>query len=636
VLRGEILVQVHCYKADELRQMIDIADELGFAIRSFHHALEAYKVRDLLVGRDIAISTWADWWGFKMEAFDGIPENAALFAEAGGRAVIHSDSDLGVQRLHLEASKAFYAGRAAGIDVGEDQALRWVTANPAWVLGIDGVTGTLEVGKRADAVLWSAHPFSVYARADAVYQGGELIYDRAAGLRPSDFELGNSALGVPEVTAAGAARNGAGAGAADRSGAPTRVPTSGPTVAITGATVHVAPGRTLTDATVLLRGARITAVGRDLAIPADARRIDGRGKVVTAGLIETHATIGLMEVEMVASTVEGRFADAADDDADTVHAAYRVVDGYNPASVAVAIARTGGVTSIVAIPRGGLVAGTSAWLTLAEAARTEAVTVRARLAMHVSLGEAALGSADGSRGVALLRLRELFADAAFFAKNRRAHERNQTRSVAATRLDLEALQPALRGAMPVVVRVNRASDIDAAVRLGRELGLRVVVSGGAEARRIADELARARVPVILDPTRNLPQSFDTIHVRDDAAARLVVAGVPIAISTLGTMVHGDLAQGRTLRQLAGMAVARGLAWDAALAAVTTGPAAIFGVTDRGTVTAGSVADVVVWSGDPFELATRAEHVFIGGVEQSLRTRQTELRDRYRRVPLRRP
>lgn len=194
VLRGEVLVQIHCYRGDEILEMVKIADEFGFAIRSFHHALEAYKVRDVLVDHDIAISTWADWWGFKMEAFDGIPENAALFAEQGGRAVIHSDSSIGIQRLNQEAGKAMYSGIAAGINVTEDMALRWVTANPAWVLGIDSVTGTLETGKRADVVIWTESPFSVYTLADVVIQGGEIAYDRSVGLEPTDFELGNSEL----------------------------------------------------------------------------------------------------------------------------------------------------------------------------------------------------------------------------------------------------------------------------------------------------------------------------------------------------------------------------------------------------------------------------------------------------------
>jgi imidazolonepropionase-like amidohydrolase len=194
VLDGEVMVQVHCYRSDELRQMVAIADEIGFPIRSFHHALEAYKVRDLLIERDIAISTWADWWGFKMEAFDGIPENAALFATAGGRAVIHSDSSLGIQRLNQEAAKAMWAGRRAGLAISDDEALKWITANPAWALGIDEVTGTLEAGKRADLVVWNGNPFSFTARADLVIQAGEVTYRRSDGITPSDFELGNSSL----------------------------------------------------------------------------------------------------------------------------------------------------------------------------------------------------------------------------------------------------------------------------------------------------------------------------------------------------------------------------------------------------------------------------------------------------------
>jgi imidazolonepropionase-like amidohydrolase len=194
VLRGTTLVQLHCYRASDIAQMVDIADEFGWKIRSVHHALEAYKVRDLLVAHGASISTWADWWGFKMEAFDGIAENAALFAAAGGRAVIHSDSPVGIQRLNQEAAKAMYAGHQAGLEISEDQALRWITANPAWVLGIDAVTGTLEVDKRADVVLWSGHPFSVYSRPDMVVQGGEIAHDRQRGLELTDFELGNSGV----------------------------------------------------------------------------------------------------------------------------------------------------------------------------------------------------------------------------------------------------------------------------------------------------------------------------------------------------------------------------------------------------------------------------------------------------------
>jgi imidazolonepropionase-like amidohydrolase len=191
VLRGEILVQNHCYRADEMAQMLDLAREFGFKIRAFHHAVESYKVADLLAAAGTSVSVWADWWGFKEEAMDGILENAALNQQAGGRPVIHSDSPSGIQRLNQEAAKAMYAGIRAGIPITRDQAIRWITANPAWTLGIDSVVGTLEAGKMADVVVWSADPFSVYAQALQVYNDGWLVYDRTDPRRQprTDFEL---------------------------------------------------------------------------------------------------------------------------------------------------------------------------------------------------------------------------------------------------------------------------------------------------------------------------------------------------------------------------------------------------------------------------------------------------------------
>jgi len=193
VLRGRIYVQNHCYRADEMLLMLDLAREFGFRIRGFHHAVEAYKVADALAREQVAANVWADWWGFKMEAFDGIQANAALLTQAGARAVIHSDSESGIQRLNQEAAKAMWAGRRAGINITRDQALRWITANPAWVLGLDSVVGTLEVGRNADVVVWNSDPFSVYARAEQVYIDGALHYDRGnpATWWRTDFELGN-------------------------------------------------------------------------------------------------------------------------------------------------------------------------------------------------------------------------------------------------------------------------------------------------------------------------------------------------------------------------------------------------------------------------------------------------------------
>lgn len=192
VLQGEILVHTHCYRADDIHIILDVAEEFGFKIRSFHHGLEAYKLADRLATAQVSVSTWADWWGFKLEAFDGIPHNAALLSHAGARAIIHSDSPSELRHLNHEAVKARAAGQTLDIDISENETLRWITANPAWALGIDDQVGTLEVGKMADVVLWDAHPFSVYAKTDLVFIDGALVFDRKAGRRSSDFELGLS------------------------------------------------------------------------------------------------------------------------------------------------------------------------------------------------------------------------------------------------------------------------------------------------------------------------------------------------------------------------------------------------------------------------------------------------------------
>jgi imidazolonepropionase-like amidohydrolase len=199
VLKGEILVENHCYRADEMAQMIDISKEFGYHITAFHHAVEAYKIADLLAANGTCVATWANWWGGKMEMYDGIEANAALVdAAKGGCAIIKSDDPDLIQRLNQEAAEALAAGRAAGLQISEAQAIKWITANPAKALGISAQTGSLEPGKRADVVIWDHDPFSIYARTERVYVDGAVAYDRHdARYQPrSDFDLGQPGEGV--------------------------------------------------------------------------------------------------------------------------------------------------------------------------------------------------------------------------------------------------------------------------------------------------------------------------------------------------------------------------------------------------------------------------------------------------------
>jgi imidazolonepropionase-like amidohydrolase len=197
VLDGDILVHNHCYRADEMAIMLDMAREYGFRIAAFHHAVESYKIADLLREHQACSAVWADWWGFKMEAYDAVNENAPLIHAAGACAIIHSDDPNGIQRLNQETAKALADGRRMGLDISDATAMRWITYNAAVSLGIEEETGSLRPGKRADVVLWNGHPFSVYTRPDQVWIDGALLFDAAdPRLRPvTDFELGQPGEG---------------------------------------------------------------------------------------------------------------------------------------------------------------------------------------------------------------------------------------------------------------------------------------------------------------------------------------------------------------------------------------------------------------------------------------------------------
>ncbi len=194
VLNGEILVHNHCYRGDEMSVMLDIAKEFGYKVTAFHHAVEAYKISDLLAEADTCAAMWADWWGFKMEAYDGIRENAALVDRAGACAIIHSDDAIGIQRLNQETAKVMGAAARVGIDIPPEQAIRWITSNAAKSLGIAEMTGTLEAGKMADVTVWNGTPFSVYTKAERVYIDGALAYERGNdAVNPvTDFSLGTT------------------------------------------------------------------------------------------------------------------------------------------------------------------------------------------------------------------------------------------------------------------------------------------------------------------------------------------------------------------------------------------------------------------------------------------------------------
>jgi imidazolonepropionase-like amidohydrolase len=389
--------------------------------------------------------------------------------------------------------------------------------------------------------------------------------------------------------------------------------------AIVGGTVHPVSEPPIEDGVVLLEEDSIAAVGpRDaVSIPAGARRVDASGHVVTPGLIDAVTATGLVEVSAVGST-----RDRALDTDDPIRAAFRVTDGINPNSTVIPVTRLGGVTTVASIPGGGAISGQGAVIDLHGGTLRE-MLVRDRAAMYANFTPEAAEATGEARGGLALRLREALEDAQFYAENPDAYRRGATRPLSASRLDLQALAAVLAGERPLVVRAARASDIDAALRIAEEFGVALRIQGGQEAWMRAERLAAADVPVIVQAMDNLPAEFDRLGARFDTPARLSAAGVPVVLSTF------DTHNARTLRLEAGHAVRYGMEWSAALEAVTRAPARALGVGDtHGTLEPGKTANVVVWSGDPFELMTSVEHVFIDGTPMADDSRQKRLLRRY--------
>ncbi|MCK6548969.1 amidohydrolase family protein [Myxococcota bacterium] len=392
-----------------------------------------------------------------------------------------------------------------------------------------------------------------------------------------------------------------------------------PELAIVGAEVHTVSGAVLKDATVLVRGERIVAVGVGLRAPASATVVDAKGKIVTPGLVDAATQIGLVEVSAERATV-----DASPASPDPVRAAFSARDAIDLRTTLIPVARRHGITSIVSAPDGGLVSGRSAWVDLVAPTSVRASSaVRGPLAMHVNLGAAGGGAVGGSRAVAQLRFREVLEDARVFARSRSAFERNSLYELRTGRLDLAALGPVVDGKMRVIVSVSRAADIEAVLRLAKEERLDVALVGADEGWLVASQLAAAKVPVIVEPLANLPDNFESRNARADNAALLAKAGVQVALTTRSS--H----QASNLRFALGNAVRAGLSHAEALRGATLVPAQIFGVAaDYGSIEPGKLANLVVWTGDPFEPSSFAEVIVVRGERQDPDSRQTRLARRY--------
>jgi hypothetical protein len=343
------------------------------------------------------------------------------------------------------------------------------------------------------------------------------------------------------------------------------------------------------------------------------------GAIVTPGWVATESPLGLMEIDLESSTVDSR--PRREERSDAIRAGQSAADGYNPLSTLLAVARRAGVTSAVSTPDGGLVSGTSAWTDLVDRFPATAV-VREDIALHANVFEID----DASRPYALSKLRDALQSARLYSRSPDAYDRGQTRDLELSVSDLDRLSRVFGGGLPLVVKVARGADILRLLSLAKGYALKLILSGADEGWTVAPQIAAARVPVVVDPTRNLPASFSTLNSRRENAAILSAAGVNVIISSF------DAHTAHNLRQLAGNAVAYGLSRKAALRALSLEAATAFGMGQNyGLLAPGKVANFSVWNGDPFELDTWATEVVVRGQTTSLRSRQDVLFERYRDI-----
>ena len=400
------------------------------------------------------------------------------------------------------------------------------------------------------------------------------------------------------------------------------LPASAQTIAITGARVFPVSGPALDNATIVIRDGRIVAVGAAVTVPEGAQRIDAAGKWITPGIFNAVTTLGVSEIGNIA----GSYDASAQGRGDGVTAAFRVWDGFNPASPLLQVTRNDGITTVGIVPRGALIAGQGAVVELRNGSLRD-VLIKGPAAMFADLD--ARGDRIGaSRGEVFQRLRDVLDDARDFPRRRADYERNSVRDLAARSADLQALQPVLAGTLPLVIDADRATDISEALTIARSYKLKVALSSAIEGWKVADQLGAAKAFVMVGALNNIPRSFSSLGARQDNAALLHAAGARVVISG-----GSDAFNARNVRYEAGIAVSFGLPWDAALRAVTLTPAEMYDVAGRvGSLDAGKDATLVIWSGDPFEPSTRAEQVFVRGVAVQGPSRQDELMRRYRQLP----
>jgi imidazolonepropionase-like amidohydrolase len=601
VLRGDLRVHCHCYRADEILMLLRVADRFGFKIRSLQHVLEGYKIAAEIAEHGASCSTFSDWWAYKIEAYDAIPFNSALLNEAGAVVCLKSDSNELMRHLYQEAGKCVKYG-----GMTEDEALRTITLNGAKQLGLDKRTGSIEVGKDGDLAIFNGHPLNSYSRCEMTIVDGEIYFQRSDKLTPFTPAAAAPAKAAPAFKAASPGLT---------------------SYVLNGATVHPVTGPALENHRVVVRDGKIAKLEPASSPSADSNGlpvIEAAGLHLYPGMIDAATVLGLTEVDSARETHD--FTEGGDFQPDL-----RASTAINPDSELIPVTRANGVTTVLTRPTGSIIAGQGALINLAGWVPREMVIVDP-LALHIEFpgafptftGDPTLpmlgrAIAKKQREEKLRRLRQLFQQA-------KAHDdaRKASSSVVANPR-LEALAPYLRGEKPVLIQANRAQEIRDALKFADDFKLKAIISGGLESWKVVDELKKRHTPVVLGPVMTLPQeSYDPYDSPFTCALKLHEAGVPFCIRSTGT------SNTRNLPYEAAMAISYGLPPDEGLKAVTLYPAKILGVAEQlGSIESGKRANLVLANGDILQASTQVACVFIDGKPYEPVSKHTRLYDRYR-------
>ena len=650
ILEGKRLVHSHTYRADETLMLMRLAEEMGFKVATFQHILEGYKVADEMAKHGAGGSTFSDWWAYKIEAEDAIPYNAAIMHKRGVLVSINSDSAEHSRRLNTEAAKSMHWG-----GLSEDEALSFVTINPAKQLKIDARVGSLEVGKDADVVIWNKHPLSTYAIVDRVYIDGQQYYDRLAEeRRMTDSRNEKTTLSAAEGRGPTTApqtpqpqrEDSASPPQAESASGPqmpemqtaqatsmpalgtiAQAPASGPATAITNARIFPISGPAIERGTIVIRGNRIEAVGANVTVPVGATVIDAKGSEVYPGFIDARTTIGLSEPGPRGFDDSSEMLE--------INAAIKAQVAYQADSDAIPVARVNGITTAAVIPSGGLLGGQVAVMNLdgwtwEEATLRPVAGVSFQFPPIAARGGGFGGNPDAAprkyedlkkeRDARVQRVEDWIARARGYGKLPAAGRQ--------TDWTLAALAPIADGTQPLFVAASNERDIRDAIAFADRAGVKIVITGGLESPLVAPLLKEKNIPVILGSVLTLPTREDFHHAATyRAAGELAQAGVTFAFGT------GGASNNRLLPYEAAISVAWGLDRDRALRAMTLDAATILGVADRvGSLEPGKIANLFIANGDPMEMKTQFTHIFINGKSVGLKSKHTELYERFSARP----